>query len=794
MVAFSPPSTRADSARRRVAGIAGAALLALALGFSLVGVPGPPNATLDGSWQEMLIHAHAQGVQFGRDLIFTWGPWGFLCSMYHLGGVEAAPILVWQTAGQFAIALALVALIHPLPLWRRLAFAALFLAFHWLFLDVAYLVLIVLIVISGMMGRGASPARLAAWAVFLGFLAQLKFTYLAMASAGTLAAMVCWVGRGSWSRAWAAAAGFAASVLGAWMAAGQDPDNLYPYLRRSLEITLGYGQAMGLDEPLPAFVWGAGLALACAAFAWVAWRRLPGRAHALGASGFLAFSLLVVWKESFTRADLVPLGGHVFGLFGTVAILAPVVPGLLFPEKRLHWSDLAVVYCLAAVASFDRQYYELWPRIAWQRFYGNATALGRLGALPGEWQRSYEKACAAESLPSIRAAVGRRSVDVYDFNLGAALLNRLDAAPRPVFQGYSAYTPGLEGWNLRFYQSGRAPEFLIWSAERIDNRYPGQDDAMLVAGLAGHYEPLFPDGRYWLFRRTSPLSRLPLERRLLLRRTVRLSEEMALPAVRSHAIWLRADAVPNGLGRLRAALYKPAAIDIATTDNEDRRSVWRLIPGVARDGFLLVPTLTTAADAALFLRGQAQSWVRSFHFEAPGDQQEFWSHVDVGVFELTGVAMRLTLPYQRLVDLGIFDRAPVFVASAFDQEIFDVPEGRAILLHAESEVVFSVPAGAARLRGGFGIREGAYSGDGRTAGVKFDVEAAWPSGRRELLWSRYLEPVGRSGDRGTQRLDVAVPTDTPAELILRMVPGLAGDNRWDWSYVTSVRFEAPASP
>src|SRR5271165_2136281 len=111
------------------------------------------------------------------------------------------------------------------------------------------------------------------------------------------------------------------------------------------------------------------------------------------------------------------------------------------------------------------------------------------------------------------------------------------------------------------------------------------------------------------------------------------------------------DLAPGGRGSQRprppeAALYKPAAIDIATTDNEDRRSVWRLIPGVARDGFLLVPTLTTAADAALFLRGQAQSWVRSFHFEARGDQQEFWSHVDVGVFELTGVAMRLTLPHQ----------------------------------------------------------------------------------------------------------------------------------------------------
>jgi len=789
MSAFAPQSTRAGP---RLAAAAGAAVLTLVLGISLVGIPGAPDASLDGSWQEMLIHARAHGAQFGRDLIFTWGPWGYLCSLHHLGRVGAVPILAWQTAGQFGIALALVLLTRRLAPWRRVAFAVLFLGFHWLFLDVAYFVLMALIVISGMMEKGASAARLVAWAVVLGFLAQLKFTYMVVASAGVLAAAGCWVGRGCRGRALGAAAGFAAAVFGAWVAAGQDPDNLYPYLRRSLEIASAYGDAMGIDEPWPAFACGAGLALACAALAWTAWRRIPERAFAAGACGYLAFSLLVMWKESFTRADLLPLGGHVFGFFVYVLCLAPVVPALVFPGRRWHWSDLAIPGCLAAVACFDPGYYEQGPQVEWERIYGNTRALLRLGELPQDWERSYEEACAQESLPLVRGAIGDRTVDVYDFNTGVALLNGFRLAPRPIFQSYTAYTPGLEGWNLRFYQSDRAPDFLIWGDQRIDDRYPGQDDAALVAALPGCYAPVLEDGGYWLLKRVATVPRAPAGRRLLLEKTVRLSEEVELPPGRSHPIWLRADPVANDLGRLRALLYKPAALEIATTDRDGAQRLWRVLPRVARDGFILAPTLETGDEVASFLAGQEYSWVRSFHFEAPAGQDEFWSTVRVGVFELPAIELRPSAPLGRLVELGIFDRRPVSVASVFDPEVFDVAEGKAIMLHAEGEVVVAVPAGASRLSCEFGIREGAYTGDGHTSGVRFDLDGVWPGGRRERLWSRLLGPVRSPGDRGTQRVGLAVPADRPERIVLRMEPGLPGDNRWGWSYVASMRFDESA--
>jgi hypothetical protein len=794
MDAFAPPSIRAESTVGTWLRAGGTGLLALVLAFSLFSLPNPPDAGLDGSWQEMLLRARSLGMQFGRELIFTWGPWGFLTSLYHLGKEEAASLLLWQTAGQLAVAAALLALTRRAGPWRQIAFVVLVVAVHWLFMDALYFALIALVVVEGLMRRDISWARLAGWALALGFLSQIKFTYMVLAAAGVAASAVCWAIRGSWPKAGGVAGAYGTAVVLAWIAAGQNPDNLYPYLMRSLEVAKGYGDAMGNDESWPVFLWGAGLALICAAYVWAVWTTVAERALAVGAALFLGLGFFLMWKESFTRADLVPLGGHVFGLFALVAMLAPALGGLLFPAQRWHWFDASVPFCLLAVACFDPSYYRLGPRVSGLVFERTIRAAGRLVSLPGEWERAYEQARAREAVPAIRAAVGDSTVDVYDFNLGVALLNALALEPRPVFQGYSAYTPSLEGWNLRFYQSARAPAFLVWSDERLDNRYPGEDDAMLVAGLPGHYEPLFPEGRYWLLRRRSPLSKGPMERPPVLSRRVALSEELVLPPERTRALWLQADAVPNALGRLRAALYKPAAINLTTTDDAGNTRVWRLLPRVAKVGFVLVPTLETGADVASFLRGEAHSWVHSLHFEAPGGQEEFWSHVDVTLLAMPEIALRPTLPLPSLVSVGVFDHPPLWVTSASGEEVFPTSGGNALLLPAASEVLLAVPKGASRFSGAFGLRAGAYTEGGRTGGVGFDLDAVWATGRRERMWSRFLDPVRRTADRGVQHLEVALPADGPSRLELHMAPATAGDDRWAWSYVAAMKFTGPEKP
>jgi hypothetical protein len=284
-----------------------------------------------------------------------------------------------------------------------------------------------------------------------------------------------------------------------------------------------------------------------------------------------------------------------------------------------------------------------------------------------------------------------------------------------------------------------------------------------------------------------------MELRSVLSRRVRLYEEVELPLQADQAIWLRARASPDNLGRMRSLLYKPALIGIATTDYLGRQSSWRLLPRVAESGFILAPTLASGSDLASLMRGEAASWVRSFHFEAPDGQAEFWSHVDVELFRMPGLPFSSPSPVGWLVALGIFDRTPLSIESQEFQEVLGPPElpAKALLLHAEGQVVFAVPPGATRFDASFGIRKGAYTGDGHTRGVDFSVEGVWASGRREPLWHRRLDPVAEPADRGTQSVALELPADPPARLVLHTGAGPDHDNRWDWSYVTALHFEAP---
>lgn len=790
MNSFAPPSTHGAKGPLGWRRIIEAAVLSLLLGLSFFSAPGRPDTRLDASWQQMLILAHAQGLQFGREIIFTWGPWGFLCSRFHLGGLEAAHMLAWQTLGQLAIGVSLVILTLGLPRWRRFLFVLAILAFHWLFLDSVYFVLITLIGISGFLALEAGTFQLVLWSLSLGFLSQLKFTYGVVSGAAVGCALLCWLARGRPGKAAVIGLTFLISVLGSWAAAGQNLDNLYPYVRRSLEISAGYGEAMGFDESWVVFLCGVALAAACALFCWNVWRKMPDRSGAPFAAGFLAFVFFVMWKESYTRADMVPLGGHIFGIFVLAMILAPALPAILFPQLRWHPFDAVLPASLLAIAWFDSDYFRLGPRVAYERLYGNVQSISHFGSLVERWKADYEDACKAADLPAIRSAVGNGTADVYDFNLGAAILGRLRISARPIFQSYSAYTPSLQGYNLRYFQSARAPDFLLWDSERVDNRFPGLDDAPLVAGLAGRYESLFPEGQYWLFRRKSPLTREPLERRTLIARTVRLAEEVELPVPVDHALWLEADPKPTFLGRVRSMAYKEAMLSISTLDDKGRRSVWRLTPRTSRAGFVLVPTLLSGSDVAAFTHGEMRSSVRSFHFETPSGQEEFWSRVEVRISSLPALPLRLAPGLQWLAELGIFDGPPLDVTSTAVQEVIDLPEGRALLLHADGEAMLSVPSGATRFDFAYGIRDGAYTGAGHTDGVGFTLDGVWPSGRRERLWERYLDPVERAADRGTLRAGVSLPAEPPARLILHTGPGPKNDNRWDWSYIMALRFSS----
>src|SRR5208283_5853533 len=88
--------------------------------FILSGTRQPP-LELDPSWHAALEYSTAHHLQFGTQIVFTFGPLGFLAaptSLGHLLGARIAFAFFWSAL----VALLATALARRLPRWVRYAF------------------------------------------------------------------------------------------------------------------------------------------------------------------------------------------------------------------------------------------------------------------------------------------------------------------------------------------------------------------------------------------------------------------------------------------------------------------------------------------------------------------------------------------------------------------------------------------------------------------------------------------------------------------------------------------------
>lgn len=110
--------TKSVSAKNLALGTA--ALVAYIAILLLPRNPGVVSLSLDTSWSLTLQWAYLQGLQFGKDIIFTYGPLGFL----EVGDVLLPdgplwPIIGWQLVSRALLIAAVLYATKELPTWTR---------------------------------------------------------------------------------------------------------------------------------------------------------------------------------------------------------------------------------------------------------------------------------------------------------------------------------------------------------------------------------------------------------------------------------------------------------------------------------------------------------------------------------------------------------------------------------------------------------------------------------------------------------------------------------------------------
>ncbi len=556
--------------------------------YGLAAFPGTYRALgpqgIDASWRWAVNAAAGEGLVFGRDLVFTYGPLGYLLEPLDVG----SNLLVGNL---FAIALHLL-LVAGMALWLRRASSPLAAASAALVLAAAP--------VFGLVGEGLWLLTVA-WVGWVAVETSHRVLLDVAASAAALlvlvklslgvaavAAVVLAVlgGRVLLGRAvgWHAPAVAAAVFLAAAGVCFGSPRVTLEWLERSAQIVSGYGAALSIIGR------GRDVALGLVAVGvWAAAGLAAGGRSALSRwSLLLAPLVLLQFRLGYVRQD-----GHEVQLFGFLfaagALALAIAPR---PRRRLAVAAalLTVAVCVTVVAGRSPAD-EL--RAAARQLSGvpGAARLSALLQLPETRRRlaaeSAEQLADLELPPSWRAIMGSRPgpVGTLPWECLYAPANGLRWDPAPTLQLYAAYTAYLDRWSARHYAED-GPRFILDEYQGLGKRHQMWDAPATWRTIFRNYrvvaateDPLMA----LLERRPQPLAVEYVE---VARGLLPLDAPVAVPAS-PNLLFAELDLRPTWSGRLEGSLFRVPLVVIELYHASGRVSRYRMIPDTARNGILI---------------------------------------------------------------------------------------------------------------------------------------------------------------------------------------------------------------
>ena len=338
-------TTPAPSAADR----AGRVLYFAVLALTIFTYPLFPLTELDTSWRQTLTYALVEGWQFGKDIVFTYGPLGLLMGNTY-SGITFWPFIAWQAFSSVVFAWIVYRQGLRLGVYSRALYWTAMVLFGVCYLDALHMIVIALIGLDLLRDAGGDlPRRAALDLLLLGLLAAVKFTNLLLAAFVVLVAAGLELSLRRPRAALRLALWFGGMFLLVWILCRQNPLNLPAYVLTSLDISSGYEQTMGLPTSGWALNTGLPVLLVLVVYALLHLFTAPEKPRALARCLVLGAFIYINWKHGFVRAD-----GHLIGFYICALVPLTAFPALLDDPPRLHWVRWvlflpAIVLCLAGL-------------------------------------------------------------------------------------------------------------------------------------------------------------------------------------------------------------------------------------------------------------------------------------------------------------------------------------------------------------------------------------------------------------------------------------------------------------
>ena len=466
------------------------------------------RAGLDPSWSYFINQFWHAGFVYGRDVIFSYGPFGFLSCPISIGNnllfANIYAQLQWVLLGVFWLLLVREKVVESDNIDIFLVIFVLFVSGRVMFSNRLFLTMFFVLAISSSRywkRYFLAASFLAAFFLMIKFNEGFSFWIIT-----TLCFLIRLLSQGCFRSLYLLAVPFLSLYFLYGIIASWSPNNFIDYLRYSWEIASGYSNAMSWSSYYADSIGRGGSG----------WSEL-----ALGLSIIILFSVvpLVVGIRKFTSIRRISLflavviiiffafkhgyvrqDGHVTGFPGSVSIVLALY--ILFTTdkqiKKIVCLPLAVslIFLIIVNISMSKK-----PKFFAANLMQKINSYKYCHKIITKNELKVDKRIKVLSR-SLLSEIKNAETTIYPWDIAIAAKNKLNFAPIFPVQVYSAYTPLLDkktSENLVNKKNG--PKYIIYDFKAIDGRHPMLEAPETVLNLLKWFNLSCDNNQFLLTRR-----------------------------------------------------------------------------------------------------------------------------------------------------------------------------------------------------------------------------------------------------------------------------------------------------
>ena len=475
------------------------AALISALTYSHLGIPIRPGP--DGSYQYAFNFFFANDVQIGKDILFTYGPFGFLLwPQFNGNNLLIASIVSISMKFSFVLASLFlnyrtktsVSIISNGFIIGITFLVALQISLHNLLIFLP----VVLLLLHNFSGKSL-PLVLACIVVSFALMVKASSGILSLLA---LASYVLITGFRDRKIQCFTVVFLTLSLVCTvtWFFLYQNFGGFFDYFKATLEFSVGNSSAMSLN-PENNWWFVSGFIICFFVMPFI----LKDK-NIIFLYMVLMFTGVAFFKYAISRED--HLGHLLYYLFQFLYLVFVVSLSI---EKK-HLIGAAIVFIALLLFINSSPYKSSIPRF-YESFLisffdkKDVSFETHTNDLANRSSRVLGKRLLDSEILSL---VGDRSIDSYPWDTIYIAANQLNWRPRPVIQSYITYTPYLDQKNEEFFRSENAPEFLLWEKSHfggelgsIDGRHLFNDEPLTLLAILTHYFARYETADHILLQR-----------------------------------------------------------------------------------------------------------------------------------------------------------------------------------------------------------------------------------------------------------------------------------------------------